>query len=76
MDYFKGTKTQISPCIVAKVKFALNLTKNKPSNTKTCSYNYWCNVIETFSSQNNLTDMTIDAAKNNYKSLINKKLKS
>ena len=54
MDYFKGTKTQILPCIAAKVKFALNLTKKKPANIKTCSYDYWCNVIVTFSFQYNL----------------------
>ena len=70
MDYFKGTKTQISPCIAAKAKFALNLTKKKPSNTKTCSYDYWSKVIETFASQNNLKDKTVEEAKNNFKSLI------
>lgn len=70
MDYFKETKTQISPCIAAKAKFALNLTKKKPSNTKTCSYDYWCNVIETFSSQKNLSDKTAEEAKNKFKSLI------
>jgi hypothetical protein len=70
MDYFKGTKTQISPCIAAKAKFALNLTKKKPSNTRTCSYNYWCKVIETFSSQNNLSGITAEEAKNKFKSLI------
>lgn len=70
IDYFKGTKTQISPRFAAKAKFALNLTKKKPSNTKTCSYDYWCNVIETFSSQNNLSDKTAEEAKNKYKSLI------
>lgn len=70
MDYFKGTKTQISPCIAAKAKFALNLTKKKPSNTKTCSYDYWSKVIETFSSQNNLSGKTAEEAKNKFKSLI------
>lgn len=70
MDYFKGTKTQISPCIAAKAKFALILTKKKPSNTKTCSYDYWCNVIETFASQNNLSSKTAEEAKNKFKSLI------
>ena len=70
MDYIKGTKTQISPCIAAKAKFALNLTKKKPSNTKTCSYDYWCKVIETFASQNNLSDNTAEEAKNKFKSLI------
>ena len=70
MVHFKGTKTQISPCIAAKAKFALNLKKKKPSNTKTCSYNYWCNVIETFYSQNNLSSETAEEAKNTFKFLI------
>ena len=70
MGCFKGTKTQISPCIAAKAKFALNLTKLKPSNTKTCSYDYWCKVIETFSSQNNLSDKTADEGKIKFISLI------
>lgn len=63
MDYFKGTKTQISPCIAAKAKFALNLTKKKPSNIKTCSHEYWCKVIETFSSQYNISENTASEAK-------------
>ncbi len=70
MDYFKGTKTQISPCIAAKAKFAFNLTKRKPSNTKTCSYDYWCKVIETFASKKNLKVRTAEEAKNKFKSLI------
>jgi hypothetical protein len=70
MDYFKGTKTQISPCIATKAKFALNLKQNKPTNTKTCSYDYWCKVIETFSSLNNLSNKTAEEAKNKFKSLI------
>jgi hypothetical protein len=70
MDYFKGTKTQISPCIAAKAKFALNLTKKKPANIKTCSYDYWCNVIETFSFQYNLLTSITEEAKNQFKHLI------
>jgi hypothetical protein len=70
MDYFKGTKTQISPCIVAKAKFGLNLTKKKPSNTKKCSFNYWCKVIETFAIQKNLSSIITNAAKNKFKILI------
>jgi hypothetical protein len=70
MDYFKGTKTQISPCIAAKAKLALNLTKKKPSNTKTCSYDYWCKVIETLASQNDLAHKTAAKAKNKFKSLV------
>ncbi len=70
MYYFKGTKTQISPCIVAKVNFALNLSNKKPTNTKTCSYDYWCKVIETISSQNNLSLKDVAEAKDKFNSLI------
>lgn len=49
MDYFKGTTTQISPCIVAKAKYALNIKTKKPGNKKSCSYEYWCRVIDTLS---------------------------
>ncbi len=66
IDYFKGTKTQISPSIAAKVKFALNLTKKKPSNAKTCSHDYWCKVIKTSTYQNNLADKTAEEAKNKF----------
>lgn len=70
MDYFRGTKIQISPCIVAKAKFALNLTAKKPANTKICSSDYWCKVIDTFSLKNNLTSKNTEEAKNKFKSLI------
>ncbi len=70
MDYFKTTKTQISPCIAAKAKFALKLTKIKPNNTKSCSYDYWCRVIETFATHNNLSGKAAEEAKNKFKSLI------
>jgi hypothetical protein len=70
MDYFDGTETQISPCIAAKAKFALHLTQNKPTNTRTCSYYYWCKVIETFSSQKNLSILAVEEAKNKFISLI------
>jgi hypothetical protein len=49
MYYFKGTKTQISPFVAAKAKYALNLTNEKPSNSKICRYEYWCKVVETIS---------------------------
>jgi len=70
MDYFKGTKIQIAHCIAAKAKFALNFTKIKPSNSKTCSYYYWCSVIETFYSQNKFSGKSAEEAKNNFKYLI------
>lgn len=69
MKYFKGTTTQISSCIAAKAKFALNITNKKPTNTKTCSYSYWCKVIEDYSLQHNLSAKIAEAAKNQFKSL-------
>lgn len=70
MNYFKESKIQISPCIAAKAKFALNLTKREPINTKKCSYQYWCKVIDTFSFQMKLTKKTTEEAKNKFKHLI------
>jgi hypothetical protein len=70
MNYFKATKIQISPCIAAKAKFALNLTKKMPTNSKRCSYQYWHQVIDTFSFQMNLTTKTTKEAKNKFKSLL------
>ena len=58
MNYFKGKKTQISPCIADKARFTLNIIKKEPSNNRTCSYDYWCKVIDTFSIQNNLSGKT------------------
>jgi hypothetical protein len=70
MVYFKGTKTQISPCIASKAKYALKLNNKKPSNIKKCSYKYWLAVIETFSSQYNISDNIKTEAINQFKSLI------
>lgn len=69
-NYFIGSKTQVSPCIVSKAKFALKLTEIKPVNNKVCSYEYWCAVIATLSSQHNLPNQTVENAKNKFKSLI------
>lgn len=68
MDYFRGTKIQISPCIAAKAKYALNLTSKKPINNKICGIDYWCKVIDTFSLKNNLTSKNTEEAKNKFKS--------
>lgn len=70
MDYFHGIKTQISPCIAAKVKFALHLTKNKPKNTKYRSFVYWCKAIESISIQNKLSINPTEIAKNKFQTLI------
>jgi hypothetical protein len=70
MEFFTRTKTQISPYISAKAKYALNITNEEPLNTKRCSYEYWCKVIETISTNKNLTAKVAENAKNKFKSLI------
>jgi hypothetical protein len=67
---FKGTTKQISPCIAAKAKYALNLSQKKPTNNKRCSYKYWVHVIETLDSLNNLSPIIVDSAKKKFKSLV------
>ena len=66
MDYFKGTTTQISPCIVAKAKYALNIKTKKPGNKKSCSYEYWCRVIDTLTTSYNISNKISDEAKMNF----------
>jgi hypothetical protein len=36
---------EIAPCIVAKAKYALGVTTNKPANKKPCSQTYWNEVV-------------------------------
>ena len=36
---------QMSPCICAKARFALTMTKVKPTNKKTCSIDYWMLIV-------------------------------
>ena len=70
MKFFKGTKTQISPCILSKARYALRLKEGRPINTKTCSYTYWCKVLETLTNQNNLSVKTLKEAKQLFNVLI------
>lgn len=71
MVYFHGTKTQISPCILSKARYALKLTLKKPSNTKTCSLDYWCKTIDTLSKQKKLNSIFTQSVKNDFKIYIN-----
>jgi len=70
MDYFIGTTSQISPCIVAKAKYSLKIKTKKPGNKKSCTYNYWCRVIDTLSSSYNILNKISEEAKINFQSLI------
>jgi hypothetical protein len=71
MDFFKGTRKQISPCIAPKVKYALNLKTIKPKNTKKCSENYWIQSIESIVFDKEITDESlINLALKKYDDLI------
>lgn len=46
MAYLDKNGTKLSSCIVAKARYALGITSQKPNNDKTCSAHYWERVIE------------------------------
>ena len=70
MDYFTGTKKQISPCISSKAKYALRLKNKKSTNYKKCSLDYWIKVIETLSFQHNISDAIKTEAVNQFRFLV------
>lgn len=56
MILFENTTTQISPCIVSKIRFALGLKVDKPNNKKTCSREYWEKAIKSVSKKYSVND--------------------
>jgi hypothetical protein len=72
MNFSKGTTIQISPCIVAQARFKLRLSTKSPSNTKRCSYDYWCRVIDNLALKHNLSVVLVDQAKQHYRILFEK----
>jgi hypothetical protein len=50
---------QIAPCIVAKVRYALLLTRRKPVNSKKCSQAYWEETVDYVFKQNNVTNENV-----------------
>jgi len=70
MDYFIGTTTQISPCIVAKAKYALKIKNKKSANKKLCTYNYWCRVIDTLSTSYNISNKISEEVKISFQSFV------
>ncbi len=53
---------KISTCIVAKAKYALLLTGRKPSNTESCSREYWIKVVTCIGQQRNYQSEDIQKA--------------
>ena len=70
MDYFTGTKKQISPCIASKAKYALRLKNKKPTNIKMCCLDYWKKVVDNLSFQYNISDAIKTEAVNQFKFLV------
>ena len=58
MLVFKDSKKQISPCIAAKVRYALNPTRIRPKNNKRCSQLYWKRVVDTICFLNGINNRT------------------
>ncbi len=53
---FNQTDIHISPCIVSKARYALDLKNEQPRNSKRCTLAYWKRVIETISVQHRIND--------------------
>jgi hypothetical protein len=70
---FNETGRQISPCIAAKAKYALNNQRNKPTNKKRCAKKYWDNVIDTLCENDRTLNTNRENAKEMYNELIPKK---
>jgi hypothetical protein len=43
--WYRKNGSEISPCIIAKVKYKLGVTSKIPKNTKNCSDAYWNEVM-------------------------------
>ena len=56
---YRKNGSEISPCIIAQVRFALGITHKKPKNYKTCSENYWNEVVLIFAKKYNKKYQTI-----------------
>lgn len=59
--------TQISPCIISKVKAALRLPNNHKGNKKKCSYRYWVRTIIIIADVHHLPPETKQRAYDYYK---------
>ena len=44
--WYRKNGSEISPCIIAQVKYKLGVTSKIPKNTKICSDTYWNEVVK------------------------------
>jgi hypothetical protein len=57
---------QLSPCIISKVKSALNIKNRHRGNKTNCSKTKWDEVCEIIGKKSNLTDQAITVGKNKF----------
>lgn len=57
--------SEISPCILSQIKFALGLKTTKPINNKKCSNEYWNEILILVAAKNHITP-------DKYKSILKK----
>lgn len=57
---------ELSPCIVAKAKYALGLPTRYTGNTKNCSPNYWAITIYAVGSRFKCADEKMEQAIRDY----------
>jgi hypothetical protein len=53
---YRNNGSEISPCIIAKVRYILDLSKRQPINTKNCSNNYWNETVEKIAIKNKINN--------------------
>ena len=53
---YRNSGGEISPCIIAQVRFALGISKRHPINKKKCSDDYWNEVVEIIAITNKITN--------------------
>ena len=51
--FYRKNGSEISPCIIAKVKYKLGVTSKIPKNKKICSDKYWNEVVKMVAKQYN-----------------------
>ncbi len=66
----KNNGASVSPCIRAKVCYALGITDVKPINSKSCSKEYWEDIVDIVGRFNNNSRIEIANAKNSFIELI------
>ncbi len=66
MNFFRENGAALAPCIISKVKHALNAPNRYIYNEKRCSVFYWEDACDIIGAYYHKTLKEISIAKNNY----------